>query len=37
LLKKTEGRCWSRTIEQCKERCREGDARACQKLRRLGG
>jgi hypothetical protein len=36
LIKKTEGRCWGRNIEQCKERCREGDARACQKLKRLG-
>jgi hypothetical protein len=37
FAKKTEGRCWSRNIEQCKERCRDGDARACQKLKRLGG
>jgi hypothetical protein len=37
LVKKSEGRCWSRHIEQCKDRCREGDARACQKLKRLGG
>jgi hypothetical protein len=34
---KTEGRCWSRNIEQCRERCREGEARACQSLKRLGG
>lgn len=35
--RKMDGRCWSRNIEQCRKRCREGEARACQKLKRLGG
>jgi hypothetical protein len=30
------GRCWSGNTDGCKERCRAGDVRACQKTRRLG-
>jgi hypothetical protein len=30
------GRCWSGNIDGCKERCRAGEIRACQKIRRLG-
>ena len=37
LAKKNERRCWSRDIEECRERCRNGEKMACQKLVRLGG
>jgi GYF domain 2 len=30
-------RCWGRNMEACRQKCREGDHRACHKLRRLGG
>jgi hypothetical protein len=33
---KGRGRCWSGNIDGCKERCRAGEIRACQKIRRLG-
>jgi len=32
-----EARCWTRNIEACRQKCRAGDHRSCQKLRRLGG
>lgn len=36
--KKVDGRCWKQNIRWwCKKRCSEGDAQACQKLKRLGG
>jgi hypothetical protein len=34
-ISKLAGRCGSRHIAQCRQRCRAGDARACQDLRRL--
>jgi len=34
-LAKPLARCGSRHIGQCRQRCRDGDARACQDLRRL--
>jgi hypothetical protein len=34
---KTLGRCSTGNIASCRERCRAGDARACQKLNRIGG
>ena len=37
LAKKNERRCWSRDIAECRERCRNGEKMACQKLVRLGG
>ncbi len=37
IAKKTEGRCWSRNMDVCRERCRNGEKLACQKLVRLGG
>lgn len=36
VAKKTDGRCWSRNREVCRERCRSGERLACQKLVRLG-
>jgi hypothetical protein len=33
---KPRSRCWSGNIEGCKERCRGGEIRACQKVKRLG-
>jgi hypothetical protein len=36
--KKVDGRCWKQNIRWwCRKRCSEGDAQACQKLKRLGG
>ena len=37
IAKKTDGRCWSRNMDMCRERCRNGEKLACQKLVRLGG
>jgi hypothetical protein len=37
VTKKNERRCWTRNIEECRERCRNGEKTACQKLVRLGG
>jgi GYF domain 2 len=34
-LAKTAGRCGGRHVEQCRQRCRDGDARACQDFRKL--
>jgi hypothetical protein len=36
VAKKNDGRCWSRNMEVCRERCRNGERLACQKLVRLG-
>jgi uncharacterized protein DUF4339 len=36
VAKKIDGRCWSRNMEACRERCRSGEKLACQKLVRLG-
>jgi hypothetical protein len=30
-------RCWSRNREACRQKCRAGDHRSCERLRRLGG
>jgi hypothetical protein len=32
-----DARCWARNMEACRQKCRAGDHRACQKVRRLGG
>jgi hypothetical protein len=36
VAKKADGRCWSRKLDVCRERCRNGERLACQKLVRLG-
>jgi hypothetical protein len=37
VAKKIDRRCWSRNIEECRDRCRNGERLACHKLVRLGG
>jgi uncharacterized protein DUF4339 len=37
ITKKSEARCWSRSLDVCRERCRSGEKLACEKLMRLGG